>query len=1020
MSTFSVMSQFGLDNPDVSLENNNNNKPVSFKAQVSSELDGKIKFYENKNQWPAHVLYGARLDAGNIWLEKGRILYHFMDFSSAEENHHSQRNIEEIASVPQALVSATFVGGNRSARTEGKYPTEHYQNFFRGADSANWATEVRGYSSVNYQSFYEGMDLVFFEKDGALKYEFHLSPFSDPTQIKIKYEGYSTIEIQNNGSLEIATEVGVIIENKPFAYQFINGELIEIECEFNLVQDMLTFNLGLYDPEVELIIDPELIFATYAGSVSDSHGWCATYGHDGSAYAAGLIHGNNYPTPAPAWNTTPNLTEDTYATSDVYLSKYSADGSEMLWTNFLGGGDNTQGTETVQSIICDQEDNVYLYGVTSSLDFPVLGGFQLSHAGGDPLAIVFTGTDFGDVGTDIYVSKISADGMDLLGSTYLGGSGNDGVNYQISSGSYTSLADYDSLTSNYSDQFKGEIMLDSLDNIVVVSSTWSTDFPVLDGFQMSNGGQQDAVVFKLTNDCSDLLWSSYYGGLNNDVGTSARIDTDDNVIIVGGTSSLDLPGIVDGLYESYVGGKTDGFVAKIGENGSELSQSTYLGTDDYDQAYFVELNEANEIFVLGLTNGLVPITPGKYNNAGSSIFIWKINNDLTESIFSTVVGNESLALTFLPSAFFVDQCEQIYISGWASGILFGGGALLTDMPTTIDAFQETSPDGKDFYMLVLNPEAEDISYGTYIGGSNAHEHNDGGTSRFDESGVLYQAVCGGCGGFSDFPTTPGVWSNLNLSTNCNSLIYKFDLFKRAIISAPDNDTVCLGGNTVDLIGFPEGGTFSGTGLLGSTFFPDLAGEGEHTIYYSYDGFEGCFESIDSLVMTVLGAFEVTFTGLEDEIVCLDLGIDSIALSGLPEGGIFMGTGVSDDYFNLSEAGLGTHMLYYTAENDIGCVTADSVQISVVDCLDLPTQNKNAITVFPNPFNDYTTINFGEVLADNHTIIIHDILGQEVYYNENVTGSSLEIKKEQLGVGVYVLSLLNSNSEELFSTKLLVE
>jgi hypothetical protein len=110
----------------------------------------------------------------------------------------------------------------------------------------------------------------------------------------------------------------------------------------------------------------------------------------------------------------------------------------------------------------------------------------------------------------------------------------------------------------------------------------------------------------------------------------------------------------------------------------------------------------------------------------------------------------------------------------------------------------------------------------------------------------------------------------------------------------------------------------------------------------------------------------------------------------------------------------------------------AVEISFYDCVDtsecayivtldlIDRESKNKISVFPNPFDDYTTINFGELLQERHTIIISNVLGQEVYRNENVTGINLKIKKEQLGVGVYILSLFNADSKELFSTKLLVE
>ena len=172
-----------------------------------------------------------------------------------------------------------------------------------------------------------------------------------------------------------------------------------------------------------------------------------------------------------AWDVTSNITipNTNVATTDAFISKYSADGSTMLWTTFIGGGDNTQGTETVHSLICDQNNNVYMYGVTSSLDFPVQGGFQTVHNGGSNLSVAFNGTNFGTIGTDIFVAKFSANGQSLIGSTYIGGSENDGVNYKVTSGSYNTVAAYDSLSMNYGDQFRGEIMLDDIGNCIVAS-----------------------------------------------------------------------------------------------------------------------------------------------------------------------------------------------------------------------------------------------------------------------------------------------------------------------------------------------------------------------------------------------------------------------------------------------------------------------------------------------------------------------------------------------------------------------
>ncbi len=174
-------------------------------------------------------------------------------------------------------------------------------------------------------------------------------------------------------------------------------------------------------------------------------------------------------------------------------------------------------------------------------------------------------------------------------------------------------------------------------------------------------------------------------------------------------------------------------------------------------------------------------------NPQSSQFVLKLDPTLTTALNSTVFGNGNSDINISPSAFLVDICGNMYISGWGANIL--QGVPLGGMPVTpVTAFQATAPNGFDFYLLVIERDFAGLLYGSYIGGSAAQEHVDGGTSRFDKNGVIYQSVCGGCGGNSDFPTSPGAWSSLNLSSNCNNLVFKFDfeLIPNAEFTADDN------------------------------------------------------------------------------------------------------------------------------------------------------------------------------------------------------------------------------------------
>ncbi|HLV41263.1 MAG TPA: gliding motility-associated C-terminal domain-containing protein [Brumimicrobium sp.] len=747
--------------------------------EVNHEHSIYHAFIENKGQWGNNVFFKNNVEGGNMWVEQGRVIFQIQDYSMMRESHFVTSKMEDKElTYKEKLIELRFVDALKVAQVEKKGATEHYYNYFIGNDESKWASEVRGYEEFTLKNLYEGIDIRFVEQEKQIKYEFIVGPNIEPNKIKLEYSFQKELKIDRNGNLVIKTELGNIIEERPYAYQIVNGKILEIPCSYELVDNVVTFKLGEYNKRVELIIDPTLVFATYNGAISDNFGMTATYGYDGTAYIAGTVYGNGYPMPdTDAYNPTSNFTSLNVGvvTTDIFITKYSSDGTAMLWSTFFGGGDNTQGTEAPNSLICDMDNNLYLYGTTSSLDFPTTtSAFQQTHGGGTPWQSIYNGINYGVVGSDIFVSKFSSDGHQLLASTYVGGSENDGVNYTVTGGSYNGPHRYDSLTTNYGDQFRGEIMLDENKNVIVGSCTRSGDFPTQSPFQAAIGGRQDGVVFKLTNDLSTMMFSSFYGGENNDAIYSIKVDSSYNVVFAGGTNSVSLPMSATTYQPTHNGGKAEGFIAKLTPNGHTLSHSTYLGTSNYDQVYFIEIDRQDRIFALGQSyGGSFPVINAAYSNPNSSQFIARFSPDLTTIEASTVFGSGNAVSDISPSAFLVDICGNIYVSGWGGSVLPGANSM-GGMPVSANAYQTTPPNGFDFYLMVIEREFAGLLYGTYMGGASAKEHMDGGTSRFDKNGVVYQAVCGGCGGYSDFPTTPGAWSSQNLSTNCNALTFKFD------------------------------------------------------------------------------------------------------------------------------------------------------------------------------------------------------------------------------------------------------
>ena len=736
------------------------------------ETANGVKFVENKGQWPSQVHFKSDVPGGKIWLEDHKISYQFTQYPNLHANFKFTGNPK----VQQHVVWAEFVDVNENFTIEKKAPSKEYTNYFLGNDKSKWVSNAHSYADIKYVDYYKNTDLRVYQHEGQLKYDFIIKP-NGKNNIQIKYSGQDKIKLNRKGELIIETTLGQVIEEKPYAYQLIDGEQKEIPCQFILKKNVVSFSIGKYDSSTPLVIDPVLVFASYSGSTADNFGMTATYGTDGSLFAGGTAFNTGYPNSSGAYDSTFAGTPSSGIT-DIVISRYEPLGTSLIYSTYIGGTE----AETVHSLVVNENNELYLYGVTGSSNFPVQSnGYDTSFNGGSLLRFIQNGTYFNN-GTDIYVAKLNASGTVLSGSTYIGGSGNDGVNYSnvlnsfnLGGGVIVSSPAYDSLQNNYGDQYRGEIFLDENSNCYITSSSRSIDFPTPNGFDASLGGIQDGVVLKLNADLSSLIWSSYIGGDNMDAGFGIRVDTNEVVYISGGTSSSsDFPITPGTLNQTYQGGDADGYLAKIANDGSSILAATYLGTSEYDQCYFIDIDRFGSVYTLGQTRGSIPIVNATYSNPNSSSFIIKVDSSLTTLAYSTVFGNGNLTASFSPSAFLVDRCQNVYVSGWGGNILTGSN--LSGMPTTANAFLPNSPNGFDFYLIVLERDLQSLLYGTYFGGATSQEHVDGGTSRFDKNGVVYQSVCAGCGGYNDFPIEPdpGAWSTTNESSNCNNGVFKFD------------------------------------------------------------------------------------------------------------------------------------------------------------------------------------------------------------------------------------------------------
>lgn len=708
-----------------------------------------VLFEENKGQWDSEVRFRADLNGFNAYYGSKGFTYHFLNKDEADAMQHRRSN--QAQTLHQHAVKVDFIGANENPTIVGENPLEAKSNYFLGTDTKHWTSQVESFSAIRYTSLYPGIDAHIFSTNQLLEYAFDVAPEADPSLIRLSYSGADKIQLKE-GILIITTSLGTIRELKPRSYQTEHGVPKEIPTRFIIKNNTVSFALGKYNKALPLTIDPVLVVSTYTGSNADNWGYTATYDAAGNIYTGGIVLSTGYPITAGAFQQTfggGGIGGAGYP-FDIVITKFNPTGSLPIFSTYLGGSNN----EAPNSLVVDAHENLIIFGVTYSSNFPMTASsYDNTYNGGG----------------DMIVSKLNATGSVLLASTFIGGTGEDGVNI---SALYNVQG---SLKQNYGDDARGEVICDNEGNVYVASCTKSIDYPTLNAYQSSfAGGGQDAVFFKLDSTLTSMSFNSYLGGNTDDAAYGLVNSINGEIIITGGTGSSNFPSTPGALHTTYLGGATDGFVCRFSSTGNTLINSSFIGTDQYDQSYFITLDASQNVYLYGQTAGAYPVTSGVYSNTGSSQFIHKLSADLSTSVFSTVFGNGSSIPNLSPTAFMVDTCMNIYASGWGRCLDFGTNpGTNLNMPISANAFQNTT-DGCDFYFIVLRTNASSLLYGSYFGINGVDEHVDGGTSRFDQNGRIYQSVCAGCGGSDAFPTTPNAWSQTNNSSNCNNAVIKYD------------------------------------------------------------------------------------------------------------------------------------------------------------------------------------------------------------------------------------------------------
>ena len=688
------------------------------------------------------------------------------------------------------LYQVEFLNSSEQVEVRGDKALNTYNNYFKGNDSSKWRSNCAVYQAVVYKNIYPNIDLRYYTENDMLKYDLVVHPGGNPDNIVLKYKGAEKLTVKS-GQISIHTSVGDVKEMIPRTYQFSNQGNRDVECSYLLGPDQTVhFQVGNYSPSATLIIDPTLVFSTFTGSRSDNWGYTATYDQAGSFYSGSITlnsdpinNGNLFPVSPGAYQRTfmgGDGTDDGGYEYDITIMKFSSNGANRMYATYLGGS----GNEQPHSLVVDQAGNLVIAGRTSSPDFPSV------NPNGPK--------DVAKGGYDIILTKLNAGGTALIGSRIIGGSANDGVNIAPKYSRNIVPMGQSSLRLNYGDDGRSEVILDNAGNVYLASCTSSTDFPVTaNAFQKTSGGMQDGVFIKTSADLGTILASSYIGGSSDDAAFALALNpTTNQVYLAGGSSSKNLPGTGNGPVVSASNkGGIDGFLSIISNDGGTLVKTSYFGTTGTEVLYGVQFDNKGFPYIMGTTTGAWPVVNAPFVQANGKQFIAKLLPDISNFVYSTTFGKGAPFPDLSPTAFLVDRCENVYFAGWGGGLETegsGDGAAIyensrtTGLTVTANALKKTTT-GNDFYFFVLKKDAASQLYGSFFGQDGGlGNHVDGGTSRFDKQGIIYEAICANCYGRGVFPTTPGSWSPKNGTgvNGCNLAAVKIALNFAGVVADP--------------------------------------------------------------------------------------------------------------------------------------------------------------------------------------------------------------------------------------------
>ena len=649
-----------------------------------------LQFTENKGQLAdqdgnllSDIRYVVKAPGFHIYLYDHKIQYVWRKIDHTSPSPYTKKAWDSRSRIDQYLnkskeqthitshsLTMELLDANPEVEVIAENPTLEKQNYYL-AHCPEGILGVQSYTKVIYKNIYPNIDLILYtnansKAQNRLKYDFIIHPGANPDLIQLKYTGQESIQTTPKGSISFKHKLGDLEEGKPFTYQHVGDT---IACNYHLDGDIVSFNLGAYDISEDLVIDPELIWATYYGGGEFDVGHAVTTDLQGNVYLAGST-ASETDIAFNGYKETLVLENDT---TDAFVVKFNTSG-QRIWATYYGG----EGIDRGLGVITDLQGNVYLAGTTESNSGISFNGYDNFFGGVEDAFLV----KFDESGQRLWATYYGGEQMDgsntlssdLEGNIYLAGStaSETEIAFNGHDNFFGGMEDAFLVKFNSSGQrlwatyYGGDntdyvkaTSADSQGSIFLAGGTKSDKEIAFNGYSNNFGGQEDAFLVKFDSS-GERLWATYYGGDSIDVGNSIVTDNENNIYMSGGTQSRENI-YFNGHDSSYAGGIWDIFLVKFNTLGQRI-WATYYGSTGADVGRYLASDNIGNIYVAGDTNSESDIAfnaPNSIYGGDLDAFLVKFNT-LGQRIWATYFGGERQDLAF---GLATDIQNNIYITG---------------------------------------------------------------------------------------------------------------------------------------------------------------------------------------------------------------------------------------------------------------------------------------------------------------------------------------------------------------------